>query len=150
MGAVEPGTEIFIVDDDASVREVLVDLFSIEGYRTRALRSGEQAWHAINCGARPAGIVLDLWLPGMSGGEFIERLRASGNSAIPIVVLSGAGWSERMECEADAAFRKPVEASELVRAVDRLVVRAAGSRMMGRPVRKTARSAGAGSGHRAT
>jgi CheY-like chemotaxis protein len=113
----------FIVDDDAAVRQGLVELLVMEGYRTRAYAKGEEAWRAINGGAQPAAIVLDLWLPDMSGREFLERLRASARSAIPVVVVSGSGWMERIDCDANAVFRKPFDISELVRAVDRLAAR---------------------------
>lgn len=137
---VGPGRGKFIVDDDVSVREVLVNLFAMEGYRTRELARGAQVWHAINGGARPAAIVLDLWLPDMSDREVIGQMRASAHRTVPVVVVvSGSAWSERLDCDADAAFRNPVEGSDLVRAVDRLVARSPASRTTARAVPSRAR-----------
>jgi CheY-like chemotaxis protein len=134
------GPEIFIVDDDASVREVLADLFGMEGYWVRTFSHGEQAWQAIASGARPAVIISDLWLPDMSGRQLIERLRASVYHAIPVVVVSGSGWSERFDCGADTVFRKPVEVDELMSAVDRLVARSGEAKRTVRPGGRSGRA----------
>lgn len=123
MGVVEPAREVFVVDVDLAVGEALVELFSVEGCEVRTFASAEQAWEAIQRGARPAAIVLDVWLPGMSGRQFVARLRASAYAAIPVVVLSGSGWTEQAECGGDEVLRKPIEGRTVVRAVDRLVER---------------------------
>ncbi len=140
MGVVEAEAEVFVVDDDQDVREALVELFSREGYQVRAFASAEQAWGAIHRGGRPAAIVLDLWLPGMSGRQFIAQLRASAHAAIPVVVLSGSGWTEQIECGGDDFLRKPIEGRAAVRAVDRLIARGGGS---GIPTTATANPAAA-------
>src|SRR5262249_51801834 len=105
----------------------LVELLSVEGYHVRAFPSAEQAWDAIERGTRPGAIVLDIWLPGMSGRQFVARLRGSAYAAIPVVVLSGSGWTERVECGGDEVLRKPIEGRAVVRTVDRLVARGAAS-----------------------
>lgn len=123
----EPGTAVLIVDDDPAVCAALVELLSVEGYEVRTAASAEKAWEAIHrARARPAAIVLDVWLPGMSGREFVTQLRASPHAAIPVVVLSGAGWTEMADCDGDAVLRKPVEGATVVRVVDDLVLRGRG------------------------
>jgi DNA-binding response OmpR family regulator len=149
MGVVDAGTEIFIVDDDPDVRRVLMEIFSSEGYRARAFATAELAWRAIELGAGPAAIVLDVWLPGMSGRQFVARLRGSAHAAIPVVVLSGSGWTESTECGGDDVLRKPVEGATVVHAVDRVVARNRGDN---RPMPRAASRPGPGAqrlgGHR--
>lgn len=123
MGVAESVREVFVVDDDLGVHDALVELLSVEGYHVRAFLSAEQAWDVIERGARPGVIVLDIWLPGMSGREFVARLRASAYAAIPVVVVSGSGWTERVECGGDEVLRKPIEGRTVVRTVDWLVAR---------------------------
>jgi DNA-binding response OmpR family regulator len=137
MPLVAPGTLVFVIDDDVEVRHSIAECLIVEGYEARALASAEAAWFEITCGARPAAIVLDLWLAGaMSSGEFVRRLRASGAAEVPILVLSGSRAVAQIESDVDAVTHKPVEATALVRALDDLV-RRSGSVAM---VRQTARA----------
>jgi DNA-binding response OmpR family regulator len=126
MTLVAPGTLVFVIDDDTDVRQSVVDLLIIEGYDARGLSRAEAAWFEISRGAQPAAIVLDLWLPGaMSSGELVQRLRASRSAPVPILVLSGSRAVEQLEADVDAIIQKPIEATALVRALDRLVRRSA-------------------------
>ena len=147
MALVEPGTLIVIVDDDVDAGHSVADVLTLEGYDVRAHSSADAAWNEIARGEEPAAIILDLWLRGMSSGEFIRRLRASRASTVPVLVLSGSREAEQTEFDVEAVCRKPIEATALVRAVDKLV-RLRSRR--GKPPRKEPRgtSAGASVGRR--
>jgi DNA-binding response OmpR family regulator len=122
MGLVEPGTVVFVVDDDCEVRQSIAELLAMEGYEPRPFPTADAAWTEIAIsGTQPASIILDLWLNGMSSGEFIRRLRASRQAAVPVLVLSGARSAEQIEADVDAVVQKPIEACALVRAIDKLV-----------------------------
>jgi CheY-like chemotaxis protein len=118
---IECGPLILVVDDDEEVREALAGLLAIEGYEVHTVPSANAAWAELAHGANPAAIVSDLWMPGMSGGEFVRALRASKYASIPVLILSGSHSNNEIEYDADAFETKPVEATTLVRAVDRLV-----------------------------
>jgi two-component system OmpR family response regulator len=121
MSPVEPGTLVLVVDDDEAVRDGLADLLTMEGYLVRAIPSAAAAWTALAHGKKPAAIVLDLWLQGMSGGELVRRLRTSEHASIPVLILSGSHSKNGLEHDVDGFELKPVEGTTLVRAVDRLV-----------------------------
>ena len=124
MALVEPGTLVFVVDDDAEIRHGLADLLIMEGYEVRTSSSAEAAWNEIARGAQPALIVLDLWLPGtMGSGELVRRVRVSAQRAVPILVLSGSSSATHVESDVDAVRQKPIEATTLVRTIDELVRR---------------------------
>jgi FixJ family two-component response regulator len=84
-----PQAVVFIIDDDASVREAMRRLFESVGLRTELLAStGEflkREW-----GNAPCCLVLDVRLPGLSGLDFQIDL-AKSNIAIPIVFMTGHG-----------------------------------------------------------
>jgi DNA-binding response OmpR family regulator len=141
VGLVEAGTLILIVDDDADVRHGIADVLGLEGYEVRLHSSADAAWSDISRGAEPAVVILDLWLPGMSSSEFIRRLRASRASALPILVLSGAPAAEHTEADVDAVCQKPIEATALVHAVDKLV-RLRSRRQRAAPLRVPRRQVG--------
>jgi CheY-like chemotaxis protein len=83
--------KILVVEDDASVREMLVRRLGRSGFQVIAAINGVQAI-AIAQTERPKLILLDLGLPILDGWQTAERLRANPETcAIPIIVLSGYG-----------------------------------------------------------
>lgn len=87
--AVESQLTVFIVDDDAFDRERLAILLGRCGYRIRLFPSAEAFME--ECDESMIGCVLaDLRLPGMSGIELLDAVRARG-TGIPFLVVSGFG-----------------------------------------------------------
>jgi DNA-binding response OmpR family regulator len=121
MSLVANGTVVMIVDDDADLRSCIAEVLTMEGYEARPLRSADAAWAALVAGAKPAAIVLDQWILGMSSGEFVGRLRASAFADIPLLMLSGSPAARKVVQDLDAVLQKPVESATLVRAVDKLI-----------------------------
>jgi FixJ family two-component response regulator len=83
------GSIVFVVDDDASLRAALKELFESVGLQVEPFGSGE----AFLEGKHPdttSCLVLDVRLPGMSGLKFQEEL-AKAKNRIPIVFLTGHG-----------------------------------------------------------
>lgn len=85
--SIAPDHPVFIVDDDASVRDALSLLLKIEGYETRAFGDGGSFLEALE-GSSPSCLILDLHLPGLPGIEVLRRLSAI-KFAPPIFVISG-------------------------------------------------------------
>jgi FixJ family two-component response regulator len=81
--------EIFIVDDDPAIRQVLTIVFSQAGFHTTCFAEGG----ALLASARvvvPACIILDVNIPGRSGLDILKQLNAEEYPA-PIFVISGQG-----------------------------------------------------------
>jgi CheY-like chemotaxis protein len=80
-------THILVVDDDKSIREVLHDALQAEGYDVVAT-DDSQALQAVRENP-PAVILLDLFMPTLTGEEICKQLRADpATAAIPIVAMS--------------------------------------------------------------
>lgn len=80
---------IFIVDDDAAVRDSLAVLLSTAGLRVETYGSGEEflrSWNPVQAGC----LVLDIRMPGISGLDLLEHLNAS-RSKIPVIIITGHG-----------------------------------------------------------
>jgi CheY-like chemotaxis protein len=76
----------------------------------------------------PDAIFLDVNMPGMTGQEFLEKIKADPElSAIPVYILSTSGQSEIMEVMknlgADDFFVKPTHSSELVTLIKNVVLK---------------------------
>jgi FixJ family two-component response regulator len=79
-------SEIYIVDDDAMVRESLSIVFSQAGYQVRAFCEGTSVVAAARVRV-PACILMDIYLPGTSGLDILKQLDAA-NYPAPIFVVS--------------------------------------------------------------
>jgi len=87
---------ILLVEDDPHFGKQLVDLFQFLGYRTLLATSGEEALTAFEKG--PYSFILcDIMLPGMSGVDVIEKLRAlRGGAAVPVMLMSAVYKNPRL------------------------------------------------------
>jgi DNA-binding NtrC family response regulator len=77
---------LLVIDDDEIGRKLVAAVFSDEGFEVLSAESGEIGLRRAESDA-PDVVLLDLTLPGMSGFEVLERLRARAPD-LPVVVLS--------------------------------------------------------------
>ncbi len=80
---------VFIVDDDEAMRDSMCYLFESVNLPCRVFSSAQD--FLSNCDARmPACLVLDIRMPGMSGMELLETLKAQGHQ-LRVIVITGHG-----------------------------------------------------------
>ncbi|MBA3030609.1 MAG: response regulator [Desulfobacteraceae bacterium] len=107
---------IMVVDDEPFIREVMSDFLCMHGYKVTSFGSGEDAVSGIN-GLGPDMILLDIWMPGMSGLETLEKIRKDNNK-VGVVMLSAFGDDETVEdamnMGADFYLQKPIEFKRLL------------------------------------
>ena len=119
-----PARPIFIVDDDADLREVLGDLLTEEGFEPHLFASGESALAHLREGARPSLILLDLMMPGMNGWQFrAEQLRDEGLREIPVIVMTASTGFDAGPLGAAEILKKPVGIEQILEAVERNALR---------------------------
>ena len=80
---------VFVIDDDPAVRDSIALMLGLTGFRT-ALYSDAEAFLAGYRDDWAGCVIADLRLPGMSGVELQEQLRARG-SKLPIVIITAHG-----------------------------------------------------------
>ena len=112
--------EILVVDDEASVVEVVSLYLEREGFAVTQARDGREALLLL-AERRPALVVLDLMLPHIDGLEIMRRLRdGEGGSAadVPVIMLTARSQeTDRiygLELGADDYVTKPFSPAELV------------------------------------
>ena len=115
---------VFIVDDDDAIREGLSNLLEAVGIASETFPTAEdfqRQWDP----ARPGCLVLDARLPGMTGVEFQEKLRASARSTghdNPIIFMTAHGdvpmVRKVMKAGAIEFLTKPFEKQELLAAIE--------------------------------
>jgi FixJ family two-component response regulator len=81
--------EIFVVDDDAAIRDLLALLLSGQGYKVVGFADGDSLMAAIRTQS-PACILLDVHIPGKSGLDILKELNGRNHPA-PVIIISGKG-----------------------------------------------------------
>jgi DNA-binding response OmpR family regulator len=82
---------VLVVEDEDFLRRIFKLRLAAEGYDVREAGSAEAAWESLKESV-PHLIILDLYLPQMSGFEFLQRLKAHPTlSRVAVLILSGLG-----------------------------------------------------------
>ena len=117
-------SRVLVVDDDHTVREVVVSYLRAGGHEVTEAADGTLALKLAR-ETDPDLVVLDLMLPGVDGLEVCRQLRAAGD--VPIIMLTALGSeTDRvvgLERGADDYVTKPFSPRELVLRVDSVLRR---------------------------
>ncbi len=115
--------KILIVDDEPSIRKVLVRLLTKEGYLPVESSDGPSALKAIRM-EPPETVLLDLRMPGMDGMQVLREIKAL-DSDLPVVIITANanvhGSVDAMRQGAHDYLAKPFEHNEVTRIVRRAV-----------------------------
>jgi FixJ family two-component response regulator len=110
---------VFIVDDDAGVRDSLAMLLELKGFQTRTF-PGAEAFLAAYRADSPGCVVLDLRMPGMTGLELQAELARRG-SGLPVIIVTAHGdvATTRAALKGGALdfIEKPIDDEVLVAAI---------------------------------
>ncbi len=116
---------LMVVEDDARVADFLTRGLRAEGFRVQALKTGEEALVYARQDT-PALILLDVMLPGISGMEVCQQLRAA-RIATPVLMLTAMGTVQDrvagLRSGADDYLTKPFAFEELLARIEALLRR---------------------------
>src|SRR3974390_1066406 len=132
MAAAEPYTpetmtaplgEIFVVDDDPAIRNLLALLFSRRGYEVVCFADGASVLATMRTQS-PTCVLLDVHIPGKSGIDILRDLNARNHPA-PVFIMSGKGdipmAVEAIKGGAIDFIEKPFRVTEVVTRVEEAV-----------------------------
>ncbi len=118
-------TTVLVVDDEPTIREIVVGYLEREGYKTLEAADGNRARELLKNDA-PDLVVLDVMLPGTDGLELCRWIRS--RSRLPVIMLTARGEeSDRivgLELGADDYVTKPFSPRELAARVRTVLRRA--------------------------
>ena len=132
MTAVDPegSAVVFVVDDDAGVREALSSLLRSAGFAVELFASA-QTFLEREESDRPSCLILDVELPGLSGLDLQARL-VERRKEMPIIFVTGKGdipmTVRAMKAGAVEFLTKPVSEEELLEGVTRALAQDRASR----------------------
>jgi DNA-binding response OmpR family regulator len=110
---------VLVVEDDESIRDLVVEILTDAGYATHAVGDGESAIAAL-WRERPLAIVLDVGLP-IFDGHGVAQLARTRHRGVPIVVVTANYQAEldAREIGATTFVTKPFDVDTLLGAVRR-------------------------------
>jgi CheY-like chemotaxis protein len=112
---------VLVVEDDASIRNIIADVLEERGFRVVQAANGAEALDQLSI-LRPDVVVLDLLMPVMHGWDFMEAYaEKTGGERIPIVVVSVNPALPRSFSRfgVHSIVAKPFDVDELVDSVER-------------------------------
>ena len=114
---------VLVVEDEASIRELIALNLRMAGYEAREADSAEKALALLAGGEKFDAAVLDVMLPGMNGFSLCEAIRRD-DGAIGIIILSAKSMEQDkirgLSIGADDYMTKPFSVSELLARVEAL------------------------------
>ena len=111
---------ILVVEDDASLREIIAEALDEDGYAVASAANGATALEMARR-SPPDLAIVDLMMPHMGGEQFCSALReVEGLASLPIIVVSAARTTTEVGSRvgAIAALRKPFDLYELTQRVN--------------------------------
>lgn len=116
---------ILVVDDEAMARTMASKLLEKAGYETRAVESGDDCLKFLTL-FKPDAILLDMLMPGMSGLEVLEKMRAKDSwKGIPVLLVTAKGQADIVKQAAalgvDDFIVKPFHSLDLIARVKKKV-----------------------------
>jgi two-component system, OmpR family, phosphate regulon response regulator PhoB len=118
-------TQVLVVDDEPTIREVVIRYLERDGFATLEAADGDRARELVERES-PDLVVLDLMLPGADGLELCRWIRS--RSSLPVIMLTARGEeSDRivgLELGADDYVTKPFSPRELAARVRTVLRRA--------------------------
>ncbi|MBM4357740.1 MAG: response regulator [Deltaproteobacteria bacterium] len=107
---------VMVVEDDEDVRETMRAIFEAEGDRVATATDGQDALELLERIEPPGVILLDLMMPRLSGGDFLEtaRRRHPALLRVPVVVVTGHAQSRFAMPAVTRTVAKPLDLGALL------------------------------------
>ena len=126
VAAMPDGARVLIADDDPDIRDLVEFKLTQSGYAVEAVGDGLAAWESFQA-QRPALVILDVMMPGLSGIDVLRKIRDSENGAVPVLLLSAKSRDSDVDTGfavgADDYVIKPFSPRELLHRVNGILAR---------------------------
>lgn len=117
---------ILVVDDEQPICKVVEDILKPVGYKVISVLSGQEALEELKKN-KPDLILIDFYLPGMSGRELCEKIRADSNlkdikvAFLTAATLSASGMKAIEAMNVLDFIKKPFEYKDLINRVKKMI-----------------------------
>ena len=114
---------IVVIDDEPGVLDLLRDLLEFEGFGVVCFDHPEQL-HALTPAANPSLFLIDIMLPGTSGIELAQQLRAEGFAATSMIATAASAFMVRTARSTELfqdTLSKPFDVANLLGIIERYI-----------------------------
>jgi len=117
---------IMIVDDEADVRQLVRELLISEGYDVITASNGEEALSKLRK-ARVDLVLVDFFMPGMSGRELCEKIRADAKlkdlklAFLTVAEYGKEGHYQLKKLRISDYIQKPFDNDELIKRIKKII-----------------------------
>jgi signal transduction histidine kinase/CheY-like chemotaxis protein len=121
------GKRLLVIEDDIDCLHAVSELLRQAGYQVLAAETGREGLKLLHGGASIDLVLLDFWLPDMTGHAFLAtRTRWPGALNLPVILVTGDdAWVDEhrdlRQLGVAALLRKPFEPEQLLRAVEQAI-----------------------------
>lgn len=130
-------TYILIIEDDNEINQMLTELLQSSGYTTKSAYSGTEALLCLEK-ETPQAVLLDLMLPGLSGEELLQQIRAKYTEIAVLVTSAKDAVRSRVEllrAGADDYIVKPFDTDELLARLEAVLRRKGAAHGLSHPAK---------------
>ncbi|MEJ5995079.1 response regulator [Pedobacter sp. Du54] len=117
------GKKILVCDDDKGISEMLQMLLDDEGFTVSVEISSVNLLKRME-NEKPDLLLLDIWMPVLSGDQILKRMKASASfSQIPVLMYSASTEGQKIAdaSGADGFIAKPFDLDELLEMIEKMV-----------------------------
>ena len=118
---------ILVVDDEEDIRDSVKTLFESEGFRVETASNGLEASKILKGNADFDLILIDFFMPGISGRELLKKIREDSKlkelkcAFLTVAEFSGKGIDELKKLHSLDYIKKPYDSDDLVERVKKMV-----------------------------
>ncbi len=118
--------KIMVVDDEESLLELMRAILEIEGYEVITVDNGKKAVEKLKT-VKPDLILLDMMMPGMSGREVCEKLRADPNTKdlkvafVTVAKFSESGKDKLKDMNVMDYITKPFNNADIIARIKKII-----------------------------
>lgn len=121
------GQHVLLIEDEPNIAEAMRFILSRDGWRVTSVDDGARAVEVLH-EVRPDLVILDVMLPGLSGFEILDAIRADPQTAdLPVMMLTAKGQGRDREAAtragADLFMTKPFSNAEMLMQARALVAK---------------------------
>jgi len=110
---------VLVVDDDAEVNALIVEMLRDEGFPAHGLTQARAAMALLESATPPGFIIADMTMPDIDGADLVGRAQRHGIKGMLITAADPRRVKTQLLAPEAPVMRKPFEVDELIRVVSR-------------------------------
>lgn len=121
----ETPPKVLVVDDDSTMRLLVVDLLKQAGYKSSEIaeaENGQIAWGFLQSHPQVELVVTDGQMPKMSGDKLTDNIKTNGHRALVLLMTGKPGAMNKSYASPDCLLVKPFTFEDFLTAVKELTV----------------------------